>query len=80
MPKLYKVDSEGPVVENLLVGSKARPTFEIGRPSGSSNIGPATGPVLIPHQPKHSNRVEPQIAMDNLRQLDLALTCECVDG
>jgi hypothetical protein len=76
VPKLNKMDHKGPVVENLLVGSKARPNFEIGGPSESPNIGP----VLITHQPKHSNWVKPQIAMDNPRQLALALTRECVDG
>ena len=80
MPKLNKMDHKGPVVENLLVGSKARPNFEIGGPSESPNIGLAIGPVLITHQPKHSNWVKPQIAMDNPGQLALSLTRECVDG
>ena len=62
MPKVNPVDHKGSVVENHLVGSKARPTFEIGGPSGSPDIGPANGPVLIPHQAKNHMpiRVEPQ--------------------
>jgi hypothetical protein len=69
-------------LENHLVGSKARPTFEIGGPSGSSDIGPANGLVLIPHQAKNYMpiRVEPQTEMDNPGQLDLVLTRACVDG
>ena len=45
VPKVNPMDHKGSVVENHLVGPKARPTFEIGGPSGSLDIGP----VLIPH-------------------------------
>ena len=57
VPKVNPVDHNGPVEDIHLVGSMARPTFEVGEPSGFMEIGPEAGPdlvglVLVTHQAK----------------------------
>ncbi|GMY21257.1 hypothetical protein FCV25MIE_16498 [Fagus crenata] len=76
------MDHKGPVVKNHLVGPTARPTFEIGRPAGSPDIGLTNGPVLISHQAKihMPTLVEPQNEMVNPGQLEIALTHVFVDA
>jgi hypothetical protein len=48
VPKINNMDTKGPAVDHLLVGSKDRPTFEIDGHSRSVAIGSAIGPEIIP--------------------------------
>ena len=76
MPKVNPVAHNGPMGDTHSVGSTARPTFEIGGPSGYMDVRPEIGPVLTPHQAETQlpNRVEPQTEIDNPGQLEIALT------
>uniref|UniRef100_A0A2N9H0K3 Reverse transcriptase domain-containing protein n=1 Tax=Fagus sylvatica TaxID=28930 RepID=A0A2N9H0K3_FAGSY len=50
VPKVNPVVHNGPMGDTHSVGSTARPTFEIGGPSGYMDVRPEIGPVLTPHQ------------------------------